>query len=298
VSMDLKVKVIEGKDLIAADSGGTSDPYVTVRIQGVDGKHKTHVIKKTLNPVWNEEFELKLRDSIETLEFHVWDHDLFGRNDPLGTALISLNNYNLLGPPIDIWLALQGVPSGQIHVSMNVSHMRRNPEVKYENPPARYTIPDLLPDMFIPPPAGYFGSNPYSTSQVLVFKKKWKKEGISHKSYISIHGPINVITPQFIHAVNSTISSMAMAGSIFPIPQLEQTKMKEAKGTIHWKTSITEEFQENYEADLAACLLNLFEYWGWRLEKQYDAGEPLGMNQSGVTMYSSYYEALIFRRAV
>jgi Ca2+-dependent lipid-binding protein len=55
--------VIEARNLIAADAGGTSDPYVEITLPSLkDPKkpktEKTKAIKKTLNPKWNEKMEL------------------------------------------------------------------------------------------------------------------------------------------------------------------------------------------------------------------------------------------------
>lgn len=49
----LKVFVKKATNLIAQDSCGTSDPYVTIQC-GNSKVKKTKTIKKTLNPVWNE----------------------------------------------------------------------------------------------------------------------------------------------------------------------------------------------------------------------------------------------------
>jgi len=48
--------VVEAKDLLAADLGGTSDPYAMV----YSGQHKfrTKTISKTLQPKWNETFKM------------------------------------------------------------------------------------------------------------------------------------------------------------------------------------------------------------------------------------------------
>jgi hypothetical protein len=59
----LYISVLKARDLIAADSGGTSDPYVRIHVGSeiANGK-KTKVIKKTLNPEWNEHFEINIRE--------------------------------------------------------------------------------------------------------------------------------------------------------------------------------------------------------------------------------------------
>ena len=59
----LYISVLKAKDLIAADSGGTSDPYVRMHVgkEIANGK-RTKVLKKTLNPEWNEHFEINIRE--------------------------------------------------------------------------------------------------------------------------------------------------------------------------------------------------------------------------------------------
>lgn len=47
----VRVTVVSGTNLPALDSGKTSDPYVVVSLG--NEKKKTPVIKKTLNPVWD-----------------------------------------------------------------------------------------------------------------------------------------------------------------------------------------------------------------------------------------------------
>ncbi|KAI8923112.1 phosphatidylserine decarboxylase-domain-containing protein [Entophlyctis helioformis] len=82
----IKVKVVCARNLIGKDRSGTSDPYVTVKLG--DQQQKTHVVPRTLNPVWN--VEMLFRSS-----FHVWDKDLIGR-DFLGEYTIpvaTLVNY-------------------------------------------------------------------------------------------------------------------------------------------------------------------------------------------------------------
>ena len=51
----LQIEILRTKDLIAADAGGTSDPYVRVHVGDEIGDAvKTSVKKKTLAPEWNE----------------------------------------------------------------------------------------------------------------------------------------------------------------------------------------------------------------------------------------------------
>ena len=82
--------VHEAKDLAAADSCGTSDPYVFVHFD--QAKAKTKVVKKTLAPKWEQELTLEGEGTflplnhaysvVETvLEINVYDKDRFSKDD-------------------------------------------------------------------------------------------------------------------------------------------------------------------------------------------------------------------------
>ncbi|OXA59050.1 Synaptotagmin 1 [Folsomia candida] len=59
-STNLTVSIIQAAELVAMDSGGTSDPYVKVFFAGEKKKKfETKVHRKTLNPVFNETFVFK-----------------------------------------------------------------------------------------------------------------------------------------------------------------------------------------------------------------------------------------------
>jgi Ca2+-dependent lipid-binding protein len=78
---ELHVKVKYAKELPAADFGGKSDPYLCLAL-GLSSKsvtfkmmQKTRVIKKTVNPEWNEEIVLKVYDrklQVSPAVSHVW----------------------------------------------------------------------------------------------------------------------------------------------------------------------------------------------------------------------------------
>ncbi|MED6236531.1 Double C2-like domain-containing protein alpha, partial [Ataeniobius toweri] len=80
--------------LAAMDVNGFSDPYVKTYLKPdvqKKSKHKTTVIKKTLNPEFNEEFfyEISFTElATKTLEVTVWDYDLGKSNDFIGEFII------------------------------------------------------------------------------------------------------------------------------------------------------------------------------------------------------------------
>lgn len=50
----ISVTVVEARGLVAADRGGTSDPFVLIYYPTLKKPHKTAVVSKTLSPVWDE----------------------------------------------------------------------------------------------------------------------------------------------------------------------------------------------------------------------------------------------------
>uniref|UniRef100_A0A8C6UMY9 Double C2-like domains, alpha n=1 Tax=Neogobius melanostomus TaxID=47308 RepID=A0A8C6UMY9_9GOBI len=90
LSTGLCVGVKRCAHLAAMDVNGFSDPYVKIYLKPdlqKKSKHKTQVIKKTLNPEFNEEFfyDISLSElSCKTLEVTVWDYDLGRSNDFIG----------------------------------------------------------------------------------------------------------------------------------------------------------------------------------------------------------------------
>lgn len=69
------MKVVKAMNLRKKDLLGASDPYLKLKL--TDDKlpsKKTSVKHKNLNPVWNEEFKLAIRDpESQALELHVYD---------------------------------------------------------------------------------------------------------------------------------------------------------------------------------------------------------------------------------
>eukprot|EP00903_Cladosiphon_okamuranus_P006046 g5963.t1 len=81
------------RNVRAADTMGTSDPYVKVFVGDME-VHRTKVIPMTLSPTWDETFfispETRDRDEATndcSVRFEIWDHDLHGGGDYLGAIL-------------------------------------------------------------------------------------------------------------------------------------------------------------------------------------------------------------------
>ncbi|XP_063584071.1 synaptotagmin-like protein 2 isoform X17 [Pongo abelii] len=98
---ELHVFVAQCKDLAAADvKKQRSDPYVKAYLlpdKGKMGKKKTLVVKKTLNPVYNEILRYKIEKQIlktQKLNLSVWHRDSFKRNSFLGEVELDLETWD------------------------------------------------------------------------------------------------------------------------------------------------------------------------------------------------------------
>lgn len=87
--MKLVVRVIEAKNLVAPDSNGLSDLYV--RLQLGKQKFKTKVIKKNLEPKWDEQFCFWVDDLKGKLVVSVMDEDKFFNHDLVGRIKVPIS---------------------------------------------------------------------------------------------------------------------------------------------------------------------------------------------------------------
>ena len=92
----LRLTVDRARDLPGADLDGKSDPFVVVEVGGADAGGgfearetlRTATKSKTLNPTWDGEvFTLTIADpAVDRVRISVYDYDLGGEPDPLGSA--------------------------------------------------------------------------------------------------------------------------------------------------------------------------------------------------------------------
>lgn len=101
--LKLKLKIVAGRKLVAKDRGmlgfgkaKSSDPYVrlsTVHKTSLTDCGKTEVVSKNLNPTWDQTLRviLKARDVDRvSLLFSVYDHDVIGKDDPMGVVQLTI----------------------------------------------------------------------------------------------------------------------------------------------------------------------------------------------------------------
>ncbi|XP_048652346.1 synaptotagmin-like protein 5 [Marmota marmota marmota] len=110
----LEVFIKEAKNLTAVKSGGTSDSFVKGYLLPDDNKatkHKTMVVKKSVNPQWNHTFMfsgLQPQDIKNVcLELTIWDKEAFSSNIFLGGVRLNSGSGVSHGKNVD-WMDSQG----------------------------------------------------------------------------------------------------------------------------------------------------------------------------------------------
>ncbi|KAF2071191.1 hypothetical protein CYY_007493 [Polysphondylium violaceum] len=91
----VKVRIVEARDLPIMDrSSALADAYVEIKC-GQNDSQKTDIQRKTLNPIWNQDFRFDFPNEADIqdkpLDIRVWDYDLVSKNDMIGSVLIDLN---------------------------------------------------------------------------------------------------------------------------------------------------------------------------------------------------------------
>ncbi|MBA0861917.1 hypothetical protein Goshw_011816 [Gossypium schwendimanii] len=102
----LRIHVQRGVNLAVRDVV-SSDPYVVIRMG--KQKLKTRVIKKNVNPEWNDDLTLSIADLSLPVKLTVYDRDTFSLDDKMGDAEFEI------GPLVNaVKMSLEGRPNGTI----------------------------------------------------------------------------------------------------------------------------------------------------------------------------------------
>ncbi|GAB2219463.1 hypothetical protein Drorol1_Dr00007099 [Drosera rotundifolia] len=90
----LHVKVLRAAKLKKKDLLGASDPYVKLKLTEDKAPLKKSTVKqKNLNPEWNEEFNLVVRDpQTQKLELRIYDWEQVGKHDKMGMNSVDLKD--------------------------------------------------------------------------------------------------------------------------------------------------------------------------------------------------------------
>nr|XP_016502039.1 PREDICTED: synaptotagmin-1-like isoform X1 [Nicotiana tabacum] len=90
----LHVKILRAMKLRKKDLLGASDPYVKLKLtESKLPSKKTTVKHSNLNPEWNEEFSMVVKDpESQALEISVYDWEQIGKHDKMGTNVVPLRD--------------------------------------------------------------------------------------------------------------------------------------------------------------------------------------------------------------
>lgn len=109
----LTVDIYEAKNLVGVDTSGTSDPFIKAKINNIR-VFKTQVVKKNLNPVFNEHFTIPILDvSTSVLIMEVFDWNKINSSEKIGSVSVPLQDLGL-EPASDKTYPLEGARKGEI----------------------------------------------------------------------------------------------------------------------------------------------------------------------------------------
>ena len=131
---ELRLAVVQARGLAIMDKnllskGGSSDPFVEVSLSSAKKAKKTAVKKKTLEPVFHEQFQWSVSPSSSdvqpSLTFNVKDWDAVSSNDPMGTVAVDLATLlERKGEPLRKWYALD--TGGAVEIIVQWRHSPSN----------------------------------------------------------------------------------------------------------------------------------------------------------------------------
>ncbi|KAJ7344362.1 hypothetical protein JRQ81_000312 [Phrynocephalus forsythii] len=186
---EMKVGVKQAADLKAMDSGGTSDPYVTVYLTSdIRKKYETKVHRKTLNPVFNESFVFQIPQAEvdETkLVMQVYDFNRFSKHDIIGEMRLPLGDVDL-HHVMEQWHELSAASKiEQEHLGDICFSLRYVPAT------SKLTVV-IIEAKKLKRMNSQGLSDPYVKVQLILNKKKWKRKKTSVKK--------NTLSPYFNEA--------------------------------------------------------------------------------------------------
>jgi hypothetical protein len=109
----LTVNLVSATELLAVDDGGTSDPFAVFRV-GTAKVYKSEVVKRCLEPSWEETFETPIRHrdrDVLSLELRDWNRVALSRT--LGQVSVDLGQLPL-GEWEEFLLPLENVSTGRV----------------------------------------------------------------------------------------------------------------------------------------------------------------------------------------
>ena len=124
--MTFYIKVINGKEVLFADSTGLSDPFCVIELKGRKDKNQTIIKNSTLTLVWNQGFQFRIFSyNTDVFNLTLYDYDKYAKNNKLGEWTILIKDMNI-GEVVDKNIRAGGL----IHV---IYQLTRANQYKWNN---------------------------------------------------------------------------------------------------------------------------------------------------------------------
>jgi len=116
------VKIIRCRNIPAKDIDGSSDPYVKLKL-GQQPKQKTKIVKKSLNPEFNQEFRYTTWGSSEKLVASVWDWNRLAAKVFIGQVVFPHPEHGVVSGAFPLVDQKGGTVGGTIEVSITSEYL-------------------------------------------------------------------------------------------------------------------------------------------------------------------------------
>jgi len=159
MALQLNIRVVEAKELAKMDTFGSSDPYCLLQISGSSQIQKTKVVKNSLTPSFNQEFQFPISDIRATLHILVKDEDAGSSDDAMAKLELALSSLPV-GQVTDQWYPMRPAPGvnkgGDIHLVLHLAHHGDTPFVPKMQPQMQQNMypqqpmmqPQMQPNMY------------------------------------------------------------------------------------------------------------------------------------------------------
>lgn len=175
---ELTVGVKQAAALKAMDLGGTSDPYVkTYLLPNKSTTYETKVFRKTLQPVFNEQFKFQISQaelSESTLVMQVYDFNRFSKHDVIGELRLPMSSVDW-NHVIEEWRDLTEASKFEQENLGDICF-----SLRYVPTASKLTVVILEAKNLKKMDHGG-SSDPYVKVQLILDRKKWKKKKTSVK---------------------------------------------------------------------------------------------------------------------
>uniref|UniRef100_A0A9J7YVI9 Extended synaptotagmin-like protein 2a n=1 Tax=Cyprinus carpio carpio TaxID=630221 RepID=A0A9J7YVI9_CYPCA len=137
----LRIHFLEAQDLVGKDKflggliKGKSDPYGVIKLG--NQLFRSKIIKETVNPKWNEVYEVFVHDHPgQNVEIELYDED-HDKDDYLGSLTINVDELEK-ERKVDEWFVLDDVATGKLHLKIEWLSLLPTPDKLDERNPLEF----------------------------------------------------------------------------------------------------------------------------------------------------------------